>query len=316
MKPNKKHPANIIVSCPNWVGDVVMATPTFDCVRQNFPDARIIALVRSYARGVVEDGPWFDRIIECRDKNISGFIGLIRTIRRLKPDMTIVLPNSFRSALIARLGGARQICGYRREGRSMMLSGGPEPERGQDGILPVPMKEYYLEICRWLQLKIPNSTSPRLYYSDALRAKADNLLTKWGIRSNDMVIGLNPGAKFGSSKCWPPHYFASLAEMLTEQQRVDLTLLKPLIKRCQLLVTNDTGPRHYAVAFGVPVVVIMGPTDPRYTDTNLEKTLVLRQSIDCSPCHEKICPREHACMAEITPHEVLGSTKKLLKEFV
>ncbi len=349
MIKKKINPGKIIVSCPNWVGDVVMATPTFDCVRQNFPDARIIALVRSYARGVVEDGPWFDRIIECRDKNISGFIGLIRTIRRLKPDMTIVLPNSFRSALIARLGGARQICGYRREGRSILLSGGPEPERWPNGILPVPMKEYYLEICRWLQLKIPNSTSPRLYYSDALCAKADKLLTKWGIRSNDMVIGLNPGAKFGSSKCWPPHYFASLAEMLTEQwnckillfigpgeadlgqsiaglskteiintgpQRIDLALLKPLIKRCQLLVTNDTGPRHYAVAFDVPVVVIMGPTDPRYTDTNLEKTLVMRQSIDCSPCHEKTCPRDHACMAEISPHEVLGSIEKLLKEFV
>jgi heptosyltransferase-2 len=210
------------------------------------------------------------------------------------------------------------------------------------------MKEYYLEICRWLQLKIPNSTSPRLYYSDALRVKADKLLTKWGIRSNDMVIGFNPGAKFGSSKCWPPHYFARLAEMLTEQwnckillfigpgeedlgqsiaglskteiintgpQCVDLALLKPLIKRCQLLVTNDTGPRHYAVAFGVPVVVIMGPTDPRYTDTNLEKTLVMRQSIDCSPCHEKTCARDHACMTEISPHEVLGSTEKLLKEF-
>jgi heptosyltransferase-2 len=318
-------------------------------VRQNFPDARIFALIRSYAKGVVDDGPWFDHIIECKDKNISGFIGLIRTIRGLKPDMTIVLPNSFRSALIARLGGARQICGYRRMGRSLLLSGGPEPKRGPNGILPVPMKEYYLELCRWLQLKIPDSSGPRLYFSDALHAKAGKLLTKWGIRSNDLVIGLNPGAKFGSSKCWPPHYFASLADMLTKRwnckillfigpgeedlgqsiaglskteiintgpERIDLSLLKPLIKRCQLLVTNDTGPRHYAVAFDVPVVVIMGPTDSRYTDTNLDKTLVLRQSLDCSPCHEKICPREHECMAEISPHEVLGGTEKLLEKFV
>jgi heptosyltransferase-2 len=164
-----------------------------------------------------------------------------------------------------------------------------------------------------------------------------------------MVIGLNPGAKFGSSKCWPAHHFASLADMLTkrwnckillfigpgeedlgqsiaglskaeiintEPDRIDLALLKPLIKRCQLLVTNDTGPRHYAVAFDVPVVVIMGPTDPRYTDTNLEKTLVLRQPIDCSPCHEKICPRNHECMTEISPHAVLGGIETLLEKFV
>jgi heptosyltransferase-2 len=349
MKLNKKQTAEIIVFCPNWVGDVVMATPTFECVRQNFPDARINALIRSYAKGVVDDGPWFDRIIECTDKNMPGFIDLIRTIRGLKPDMTIVLPNSFRSALIARLGGARRICGYRREGRSLLLSDGPSTERGPNGILPVPMKEYYLEICRWLQLRIPDSTGPRLYFSDALHAKADKLLAKWGVRSNDMVIGLNPGAKFGSSKCWPAHHFASLADMLTkrwnckillfigpgeedlgqsiaglskaeiintEPDRIDLALLKPLIKRCQLLVTNDTGPRHYAVAFDVPVVVIMGPTDPRYTDTNLEKTLVLRQPIDCSPCHEKICPRNHECMTEISPHAVLGGIETLLEKFV
>ena len=164
-----------------------------------------------------------------------------------------------------------------------------------------------------------------------------------------MVIGLNPGAKFGSSKCWPPHYFSDLADMLAKRwdcklllfigpgeedlgrsiaeasnariidtgpDRVDLALLKPLIKRCQLLVTNDTGPRHYAVAFEVPVLVIMGPTDPRYTDTNLEKTLVLRQELDCSPCHEKTCSLDHECMAGITPEDVLKGSEKLLEEIV
>ena len=50
----------ILVICPNWVGDVVMATPAFNCLRQNFPEARMIAVIRKYARGVIDDGPWFD----------------------------------------------------------------------------------------------------------------------------------------------------------------------------------------------------------------------------------------------------------------
>jgi len=345
----KINPGKIIVFCPNWVGDAVMATPAFDCLRQNFPDAHITALIRAYARGVIDDGPWFDRIIECTDKTITGYFSLIGTLRRLKPDMAIVLPNSIRSALIARLGGTPKIYGYGREGRSILLSSGPKPHRGPTGILPVPMQAYYLEICRWLNLKIPESTEPRLFFSEQLRTKCDSLLAKWGILPHDMVIGLNPGAKFGSSKCWPPHYFASLADMLnarwnckillligpgeaqlgqrivqlshtevinTGPERIDLSLLKPLIKRCQLLVTNDTGPRHYAVAFEVPVVVIMGPTDPRYTDTNLKKTLVLRQDLDCSPCHAKVCPRDHECMAEIAPHAVLASSEQLMQESV
>ncbi|MHC5172345.1 MAG: glycosyltransferase family 9 protein [Planctomycetota bacterium] len=74
---------------------------------------------------------------------------------------------------------------------------------------------------------------------------------------------------------------------------MDLALLKPLIKRCDVLITNDTGPRHYAVAFNVPVVAIMGPTDPRYTAANLEKTVVIRQELECSPCHKKVCPIDH-----------------------
>ena len=100
----------------------------------------------------------------------------------------------------------------------------------------------------------------------------------------------------------------------TGPDRVNLELLKPLIQRCQLLVTNDTGPRHYAVAFDIPVVVIMGPTDPRYTNANLEKTIVLRRETECSPCHLKECTLDHRCMTEITPELVLQAGKQLLQE--
>ena len=324
-----------------------MATPTFDCLRQNFPEATMTGLIRPYVKGVIEDGPWFDNLIACNDKTTRGFFEAIKTIRSLKPDLTIVLPNTFRSALIARLGGSKQIYGYRREGRSIFLNGGPRPKRNNHRIIPVAMRDYYLEICRWLQLKIPDAGRPHLFFSGSLEAKAVKLLQRYGITSNDMVIGLNPGAKFGSSKCWPPHYFASLAELLAARWKcklllfigpgeedlglsiaetsnatiintgpddVDLALLKPLIKRCQLLVTNDTGPRHYAVAFEVPVIVIMGPTDPRYTNANLEKTLILRQELDCSPCHEKTCPLDHECMAGISPEDVLKGSEKLLED--
>src|SRR5210317_2431945 len=98
-----------LVSCPNWVGDVVMATPTFECIRKNYPAARIVGLIRQYAGGVVEDGPWFNDLIKVNDKTIRGVIQAARRIRRLNPDTAFVLPNSFRSALIARFGGAKKI---------------------------------------------------------------------------------------------------------------------------------------------------------------------------------------------------------------
>ena len=341
------HPQTVLVSCPNWVGDVVMATPTFDCIRQNYPQSQIIGLIRKYAKGVVEEGPWFNQIIEVNDKTTLGFLNLVQQIRRIEPDLAIVLPNSFRSALIAKLGGIKKIYGYRRNGRTILMNGGPYPRRNGKQIIPVPMTEYYLEICRWLNLTVRHKTKPSLFISKTLRKKAEQLFSHYEITPNDMVVGLNPGAKFGSSKCWPPEYFAKLAELIAERwncklmlflgpgeevigqeivkksktkiintgpYKVDLALLKPLVQRCQLLVTNDTGPRHYAVALDIPVVVIMGPTDPRYTHSNLEKTIVLRQDSDCSPCHLQECTLDHSCMTEISPQKVLQAGEQLLRK--
>ena len=342
----KIQPQTILVVCPNWVGDVVMATPTFECIRQNYPAARIIGLIRKYAAGVVADGPWFDDLMEMNDKTVPGLFKAARHIRRLDPDLAIVLPHSFRSALIARLGGVKKVYGYRRNARSVLMSGGPRPLRRNRRIVPRPMADYYLEICRRLDLIVPTQPKPRLFFSDTVHQKGNRLLERYGIAKNDTVIGLNPGARFGSSKCWPPAHFARLAELLTQRwnckillfvgpgeadigrtivalsrakiinsgpDRVDLALLKPLIKRCQLLITNDTGPRHYAVSFDIPVVVIMGPTDPRYTNANLEKTIVLRRELECAPCHQKECALHHSCMAEILPEEAMQAAEELMR---
>jgi heptosyltransferase-2 len=335
----------ILVRCPNWVGDVVMATPVLDCLRENFPHARITGVAGKNAQGIVRDGPWFDDFIDCEDKTLAGMRRMMKKIQALKPDMAILLTNSFRSVLPVWLGKAKHIYGYRRDFRGMFLSGGPGPLRSGLKIIPRPMQEYYLEICRWLDLKLPAAAKPRLFIGEDLQKRGDEMLLKYGITPQDTVIGFNPGASFGSSKCWPPEHFAAAAELFTQKEgvkillltgrgedkiawailaktkvpiintaddRIDLELLKPMVKRCNLLITNDTGPRHYAVALDVPVVVIMGPTDPRYTSANLKKTVVIRTEAACSPCHKKTCPTDHRCMTQITPRMVFDAGEKLL----
>jgi heptosyltransferase-2 len=344
---NQTKPQTILVKCPNWVGDVVMATPTFDCIRRNFPDNRLIALIRPYARGVINDGPWFDEVIEINDKSIGGMIAVIARLRELKPDMAVVLPNSFRSALIARLGGVKKIYGYRRNGRSALITGGPAPWRNNRRITPRPMVEYYMEICRSLYFDIPSQLKPRLYCSETVMEEGARLIESCNISPDDTIIGMIPGARFGSSKCWPPEHFARLAEMIEQRfsckillftgpgekeigdriaelsraeiinpgpDIMDLEILKPLMQRCRLAITNDTGPRHYAVAYDVPVVVIMGPTDPRYTNANLEKTIILRRDLVCAPCQDKECALHHKCMKEILPEEVFQAAEQLLQK--
>jgi heptosyltransferase-2 len=337
----------LLIRCPNWVGDIVMAIPALDCLRNNFPDAKIIGIVKSRSQGILRDGPWFDGFIDSDDKSWSGFWRTTRQIRQCKADMAVLLPNSIHSLLSVWLGGVKNIYGYRRNFRGIFLSGGPKPVRNNNRIVPMPTTETYLGICRWLGLNVPEKVKPKLFIGRQVLKRAESLFQKYGIRDNDLVIGLNPGASFGASKCWPAEHFAELAELCekelgtkimlfagpgeediveailhksrakiinTVDEGVDLELLKPLVRRCNLLVTNDTGPRHYAVAFDIPVVVIMGPTDPRYTASNLDHTVVIRKEMDCSPCHKKTCPREHQCMTEITATEVFTAAKELLKE--
>jgi len=346
----KKRPVkSILVRCPNWVGDIVMATPVYDCLRSNFPDVRIHALIRPYARGILEDAPWFDSIIDCNDKKLAGMCETLRRIRAVEPDVVVLLPNSLRAYVTVLLGGARRIYGYRRNVQRFFLSGGPKPQRDKKGYIPRPMMEYYLEICRSMNLAVPKNPKPSLYISPELGKAGAEYLAQFGVDPDEPLIGLNPGASFGSSKCWPAEYFAELAGRLYEElgcriillvgpgeeeiaRRIeadsgvplintaskiaDLALLKPIIRRCSLLITNDTGPRHYAVAFDRPVVVIMGPTDLRYTASNLEKTVVLQKKLDCVPCHLKTCPTDHRCMRDITPDEVFEAAVKLYRKEV
>ena len=347
MKENPASVKTILVRCPNWVGDIVMATPVFSCLRENYPNAFIAACIKKYAKGIIEDCPWFDSVIDINDKDYDGFTQTVKAIRRMRPDVAIILPNSIRSFLTVRLGGARRIYGYKRNLRGLFLTGGPVPVREHIGnIRPIAMLDYYLEICRFLDLKLPENPRPQLFVSDDIRAKGEMLLKSYQVKADDLVIGLNPGASFGSSKCWPPQYFARLAEMLKDRfeckiilfvgpgeegiadaivdqsrvsvintgpDKIDLAHLKHLIQRCNLLVTNDTGPRHFAVAFDVPVVVIMGPTNPLYTSANLDNTVVIRKELECSPCHKKICPTDHRCMTEIRPEMVLEEVCKLVE---
>ena len=274
MTSSLAHIETLAVRCPTWVGDIVMATPVFECLRANLPHANIIGILSKSAQGILHDSPWFDGFMESNDKTWAGFQQMRRQLRDLHPDAAILLTNSLRSALTTRLSGVKRIYGYRREWRSPLLAGGPAVSRNAQGIVPIPMVDYYLEICRWLELEIPDPIKPRLFIGEDLRQRGEALLGTYGIDETDFVIGLNPGASFGSSKCWPAEYFAELAELCrahlatkviifsgpgeeaivqaildrtnaevidTRAERVDLEMLKPLVRRCNLLITNDTG---------------------------------------------------------------------------
>ncbi|HVR76594.1 MAG TPA: lipopolysaccharide heptosyltransferase II [Planctomycetota bacterium] len=335
---------NILIRAPNWVGDLVMATSSFADIRRTFPSARITVLLPPGRDRVIDGSPDHDRIILDRAGNSPlGLWRLSRELRAERFDLAIIFPNSFRAALIAFLAGIPRRVGYRRDLRSALLSDRVEYEREGRRRRPVPMPLFYAKLCERVGVT-PGDGRPRLHVTQEVEEKAEAYRRALGIAPGEPLVGLNPGASFGASKLWPPAHFAELGDAITERhglrtlllfgpgeeaiagdiasrmrhppifdpsRLVRLDVLKPLIRDLKLLVTTDTGPRQYAVAFGVPVVVVMGPTDPRYSGINLERTEVVRHDVPCGPCHLKVCPIDHRCMTGITPAEVLGRIEEL-----
>jgi len=338
----------ILIRCPNWVGDVVMATPAIQCIRENYPDAFIAVLVNAYTSGVLDGMPWIDEIIEYdpRDahRGVRRYWRFAGELRRRRFDLAVVLPHSLSSAWMVWLSRAAQRVGYDRGDRKLLLTHRLEPQREDGGWLPVPKTTLYLDLCRWLGLEV-RSERPRLFVSKAESDAAMAVLRRYGVPLDRSLLAINPGAKFGSAKCWPPERFARVADLMMDRfgwacaitcgpgedsigravagasdrgaihlPSADMSLakLKGVIARSSMLITNDTGPRHFAVAFDKPVVVVMGSADPRHTACNLEKTTVVRHDLECSPCQLRTCPRDHECMTMITAEQVFEAVTALI----
>ena len=338
----------ILVMAPSWVGDVVMATPAIRALRRRWPQARITALARQTGADVLEHNPHLDRIIATDRKGVgpesSGLRELIRLLRREKFDLAVVLPNSFRTALWARLAGAKRRVGYALQWRSLFLTDRLPPPRENGAIVPINMVDRYLAVaaktgCTEL------SQREELFASENDIATADAVLSSLGVGVDDMLVVLIPGASYGPAKLWGAERFAEVGDRLIERHgckvlahvgpgeeevgrqvaaassrgvlvappgTIDLKVLKGVIKRASLVVANDTGPRHYAVAFDIPNVVILGPTSRRYIDVNLERTKLLQADVECAPCQLKVCPRSHECMEFVEPGDVLAAAEALL----
>jgi len=338
----------ILVHCPSWVGDLVMATPALRAIRENNPAAHIALLVRPQVREVIEGLPYYDEIIDYDSKSLhrkwKKKFFLSRKLKKSRFSLALILPNSFSSAAVSFLAGIPARIGFNTNARGFMLTHTIPPPADQGKKLPISMVERYLMICEELHYKI-SSHKTILSFSSNTREAVNKLYHQREINRNKPLVTFIPGASFGASKCWPPEYFAQLGDYLTEKhdaqiliipgpreqeiacrikslmrhrpftfarEIISLEYLKAIIGDSALVVTNDTGPRHFAVALNIPVVVIMGPTDPRYSNYGLEKTRLLREELECSPCHLKVCPSDHRCMRNISADKVLKACEEFL----
>ncbi len=340
-------PQEILVRGPNWTGDWIMATPGFRALRAGFPEARITLQVRSGLEPLASGAPWFDAVAPVSSYG-QGALALAREARSLRGtrfDLGLCLPDSFSSALLMRLGGVREIVGYQRGWRRALLHRAvPLPKAASGGRLMLARELHVLGLVEALGCD-RRGTHLELFVTAEEEREAHARLEKEGIDPERPYAVLAPGASYGSSKCWPAASFAAVGDALArvgarvavvgtpaEQALVgevtaamnepaaalagELSLggLKALLREARLLVCNDAGARHLAVAFGVPCVVMMGSTALEKTDLNLEGVSVLMADVDCRPCYKRECPIDHRCMTRIAPEHVLDQALPALAE--
>lgn len=339
---------------PNPVGDTVMATPVLRALREHRPDARIVHVGRPPALDVLSGSRWADSMVPdltAKRPKLRHWRELVGAFRGRRPELAILLPNSLRPALAAWLGRSSRIVGYARNGRGLLLSDALTVPRDEDGSRrAIPTIDYYRAILEHLEIPCPSRRMELPLRDEDARA-ADELLAEAGWDAHRPAVMLNPGAAFGISKMWPAERYAELADRLMAERDAQVIinaapsekhvaaavaeamsrpplvsfhdrdntigLLKGLIRRCDLLVTNDTGARHFGAAFGIGVVTLFGSTDPVWARIDYPRERIVRVEVPCSPCQQKTCPKPpgeefHRCMQAITVAGVAEACSELL----
>jgi len=325
----------ILIVQSAFIGDVVLAVPLVEAVKQSSPESEVHFLTMPVYGNFLAEQPSISKVVIDDKKGANkcpfSFLKFCMRLREEKYDIALIIHRSFRTGLLTRLAGIKRRIGFdTAEGRIFYTE-------------KVPYRRSMHEVARNLMLgktagfekwdgnwNLPSGRNPAISIP----------------REGKPVIAVNPFSNW-ETKRWLPSYWAELINGLaafgivvvtgsgrdvsfrneiksglrTEVSdfvgRTDFLELSALVKNSDVLVTGDSAPLHFASAFGVKSVVIFGPTVPEFGfGPYKQKNIVLQKELSCRPCNihgPKKCPLgHHDCMRKIPPEKVLAAVKKLL----
>ncbi|MBN2019871.1 MAG: lipopolysaccharide heptosyltransferase II, partial [Sedimentisphaerales bacterium] len=321
---------NILVWLPSPMGDAILCTPALRAIRKRFESSKITFFGSSVVRRVLSPCDFTDGWIEA---NKEGVFGLARSLRRQNFTHVILFKNSFGSALVCFLAGIPARIGYVRDARGIFLTDRLHPLKSASGAFkPISAVDYYLAVASHLGADAADRTMELTVEpkdTETVKAKMPQIFNAGG-----PVVILVPGAT-GPSKRWPADRFAKLADWLVANNNATVVLsvapnadekqiaeeivkasmhkvinladlpismgeLKGLYSLVDLVICNDTGPRHIAIALKRKVVTLVGPNNPEWTDPGYSDEIFVKGDAPCAPCNKGICKESsHFCMEAI-----------------
>jgi heptosyltransferase II len=332
----------ILIIGPSWVGDCMLMQPMLKRLKERHPDCQIDVLAPGWTADLLQAMPEVHAAIDNPfphgSLDLKGRYRLGRQLREEKYDQAIVLPNSFKSALIPFFARIPLRTGFIGEMRHVLLN---DARRLNKQMLPL-MVERFAQLAEGPDGKIPRPlANPGLTVSDEQR---DETLEKLGLTLNRPVAVFCPGAEYGPAKRWPVAYFAETAQHLQRLGyaiwligsakdrevaeniaalgnpaifnlcgKTSLLDAIALLSCASLVVSNDSGLMHLAAALNRPMVAIFGSSSPEFTPPLSEQAIVARLDIACSPCFKRECPLKHFnCMNKLTPDILWEKIQQLI----
>lgn len=341
----------VCVFLPNWIGDVVMATPALRALRQRFPrPTKLIGVIRPHLAAVLEGTPWLDDTIAYDRRSKSRerrAMSVVRQLRALRPDVAMLFTNSLYTGGLAWLSGASRRVGFVRNFRGWLLT--DRLRMPYDGW----KRQAWSAVDQYLALAraVGCSTQSRrleLATNDADEAGAEQVWRTLRLDEAERVVLVNAGAATAAAKMWPDEHVIELSHALASDPRVAVLLLcgpaerervdalektighprvrsmakqdmslgvaKAITRRSQLLITTDSGPRHIGAAFQTPTVAMFGSIGPAWSVNYNPHEVMLALDLPCSPCGKKKCPLGHyRCMRDLSVNMVLDAAARLLE---
>ncbi|MBL8859678.1 MAG: glycosyltransferase family 9 protein [Planctomycetes bacterium] len=335
----------LAIRAPNWVGDLVMATPVCENALKDRRFESVTIIVRKHLASILNDGPCAASV-----RPIGSDAEEIDAYRALSPDAVLLLTNSFGAAWRARRAGVKIRAGAALSGRRFLLTHCVVPPTIGGRRAPIPTAHLLRDVAGLLGVLVPD-LHPRLAVREEIVARESERLANLGIAPDAGYVVCCPGAAFGAAKLWRPARFAEALDELHREfgwrgvvtggpgeealmdavadaatsdvvslarEARDLEGLKALVRGARLLLVGDSGPRWFAAAFDIPCVSIMGPNFPELTASSLEHAEIVRvEDLDCSPCLERVCPLgHHRCMEDIPVERVTTAARRVLARSV
>ena len=331
-----------LVIAPSWIGDTILAQPLFARLHSRHPGLILDAFAPAWAAPVLERMREVRRVIPNPfahgEFNLAGRWRAGRALAREGYDAAIVLPNSWKSALLPFFAGIPERIGFRGEARYGMLN---RIHRLDESALPQLAQRYAL-----LAEEV-GATTPAPLAEPHLEVNTESVratLATLGLDASKAPVVFCPGAEYGPAKRWPVTHFAALARRLAETDfpvwivgstkdapigaeienlsgstgrnlcsRTDLAQAIDLLSCAKLVVSNDSGLMHVAAALQRPLVALYGSSSPAYTPPLSPQARILSLNLPCSPCFKRECPLGHfKCLNDLSPAMVLDAAKEVL----